>query len=141
MGPVARGPPGPRRCRTFHRDVRCNLALPRLRGGGVDFLRCHAARRVDAECRQGKRERSFYLEVEAVDGPTPPFRFGAARHAFQWQLLVIEKLSFRLVELPPPGAGSVPRLECVEPGSSTALACCTVASSPPLCFGLLAGSG
>jgi len=73
----------------------------------------------------------------AADGLTPPFRFGVAHRAFQWLLPVIEKPSFRLVELPPPGAKSVLRLEFVELGSSMALACCAAALSPPLHSGLL----
>ena len=141
MGLVARGPSGPRRCRTSHRDARSNRALPRPHTDGVDSLRCHAACRVDADCRQGGREWPFFLEGVAVDGLTPPFRFGVARRAFQWRLLVIEKPSFRLVEPPLPGAESAPRLECVELGSSMALACCVAALLLPLRFGLLVGSG
>jgi len=44
----------------------------------------------------------------AVDGPTTPFHFGLARRAFQWPLLDVEKPSFRLAELPLPGAESAP---------------------------------
>ena len=84
---------------------------------------------------------SFLLGEVAVDGLTPPFRFGLARRAFQWQLLDVGKPSFRLVELPPLGAESVPRLECVELGSSMVLACCTAALSLPLHSGLLEGNG
>ena len=141
MGLVARGPSGPRRCHTSHRDVRCNRALPHPLTDGVDSLRCHSTRRVDADCRHGGREWSFFLEGEAVDGPTPPFRFGAAHRAFQWRLLVVEKLSFRLVEPPLPGAESVPRLECVKLGSSMVLACYAAALLLPLHYGLLEGNG
>jgi len=98
-------------------------------------------RRVDADCRRGERAWSFFLEVVAVDELIPPFRFGVAHRAFQWQLLVVEKPSFRLVELPPPGAESVPRLEYVGLGSSMILACCAAALSPPLHSGLLEENG
>ena len=141
MGLVVRGPSGPRRYRTSHHDVCCNRALPCPHAGGVDSLPCHAVRRVDADCRQGERVWSFFLEGVAVDGLTPPFRFGVAHRAFQWQFLVVEKPSFRLVELPLPGAESAPRLEYVELGSSMALACCAAALSLPLHSGLLEGSG
>lgn len=141
MGLVARGPFGPRRCHTSHHDVRCNRALPRPHVGGVDFHRCRVARRVDADYRRGERSWSFFLEGAVVDGLIHPFRSAVAHRAFQWQLLVIEKPSFRLVELPPPGVECVPRLECVELGSSMALACCAAALSPPLHFGLLEGNG
>ena len=60
MGLVARGPFGPRRCRTSRHDVRCNRALPRPHAGGVDSPRCHAVRRVDADCRRGERAWSFF---------------------------------------------------------------------------------
>jgi len=126
---------------TSHRDARCNRALLRPRTDGVDSLRCHATRRVDADCRQGGRERSFFLEGVAVDGPTPPFRFGVAHRAFQWRLLVVEKPSSRLVKPPLFGAESVPCLECVELGSSMALACCVAALLLPLHSDLLEGSG
>ena len=49
-GPGGSGATGPRRCRTFHRDVRYNRVLPHPRTDGVDSLRCHAVRRVDADC-------------------------------------------------------------------------------------------
>jgi len=40
----------------------------------------------------------FFVGGVLVDEPTPPFRFGLAHRAFQWQLLDVAKLSFRLVE-------------------------------------------
>ena len=82
----------------------------------------------------------FFARGVAVDGLTPPFRFGLAHRAFQWQLLDVVKPSFRLVELPLLGAKSVPRLECVELGSSMVLACCAAASSLLLHSGLLEGN-
>ena len=141
MGLVARGPFDPRRCRTSHRDVRCSHALPRLRADGVDSLQCRVVRRADAGRRRGAQAWSFLLEEVAAGGPTPPFRFGPARHAFQWQHLDVGKPSFRLAELPPPEEASVPRLKCIEPESLMVLACCAAALSLPLHFGLLEGSG
>jgi len=77
----------------------------------------------------------------AADGPTPPFRFELAHRAFQWQLLDVEKPSFRPVELPPPGVVSTPRLECVELGCLTAPACFAAALSLLRRSGLLEGNG
>ena len=76
-----------------------------------------------------------------VDGLTPPFHSRVAHRAFLWRLLVVEKPSSRLVELPLPRAESAPRLECIELGSSMALACCVAASLLPLHSGLLEGNG
>jgi len=90
----------------------------------------------------GENERGLFPSGGvAADGPIPLVRFGLAHRAFQWQPLFVEKLSFRLAELPPPGAEFAPRPGCVELGSSMALACSAAALLPPQRSGLLEGNG
>jgi len=84
---------------------------------------------------------SFSLEGAAADGPTPPFRCGPAHHALLWPLLDVERPSSRPAELPPLGAESAPRLECVALGSLTVQAYYAAALSLPRRSGPLEGNG
>ena len=72
-----------------------------------------------------------FLEGVVAEGPTPPFRFGPARHASLTLPLDVERPSSRLAELPPLEADFAPRLECVVLRSSRIQACYVAAWSLP----------